>query len=146
MLVGRLLSYWEGSLSGAMLQLAPRFAKKKSRQVNHLLMALVFRSAGDLLQRKTGQMVRGFRHLQMGVSKNSGTPKSSILNHFNRVFHYKPSILGYPYFWKHPKDFKSQRPHAFLAEPWSWVTQTMLASFFSEKVSIKICGNKNQTK
>ena len=26
-------------------------------------------------------------------------PKSS---HFNRVFHYKPFILGYPYFWKHP--------------------------------------------
>ena len=22
--------------------------------------------------------------------------------HFNMVFHYKPSILGYPYFWKHP--------------------------------------------
>ena len=22
--------------------------------------------------------------------------------HFNKVFHYKPSILGYPYFWKHP--------------------------------------------
>ena len=22
--------------------------------------------------------------------------------HFNRVFHYKPSILGYLYFWKHP--------------------------------------------
>ena len=21
--------------------------------------------------------------------------------HFNRVFHYKPSNLGYPYFWKH---------------------------------------------
>ena len=37
--------------------------------------------------------------LIMGVSKNRGTPKSS---HFNRVFHYKPSILGYPYFWKHP--------------------------------------------
>ena len=35
----------------------------------------------------------------MGVSKNNGIPKSS---HFNRVFHYKPSILGYPYFWKHP--------------------------------------------
>ena len=27
----------------------------------------------------------------MGVSKNSGTPKSS---HFNRVFHYISSILG----------------------------------------------------
>ena len=26
-------------------------------------------------------------------------PKSSI---FNRVFHYKPSILGYPCSWKHP--------------------------------------------
>ena len=24
-----------------------------------------------------------------------------IIN-FNRVFHHKPSILGYPYFWKHP--------------------------------------------
>ena len=22
--------------------------------------------------------------------------------HFNKVFHYKPSILGYPYFWKQP--------------------------------------------
>ncbi len=28
------------------------------------------------------------------IFKNRGTPKSS---HFNRVFHYKPSILGYPY-------------------------------------------------
>ena len=27
------------------------------------------------------------------------SPKSSILI---GVFHYKPSILGYPYFWKHP--------------------------------------------
>ena len=34
----------------------------------------------------------------MAVSKNSDTPKSSILI---GVFHYKPSILGYPYFWKH---------------------------------------------
>ena len=38
-------------------------------------------------------------NMYMGVSKNRGTPKSSI---FNKVFHYKPSILGYPYFWKHP--------------------------------------------
>ena len=36
----------------------------------------------------------------MGVSKNRGkNPKSS---HVYRVFHYKPSILVYPYFWKHP--------------------------------------------
>ena len=35
----------------------------------------------------------------MDVSENSGTPKSSILI---GVFQYKPSILGYHYFWKHP--------------------------------------------
>ena len=35
----------------------------------------------------------------MGVSKNKGTPKSSILIGF---WLYKPSILGYPYFRKHP--------------------------------------------
>ena len=38
------------------------------------------------------------RH-NMDVSENSGTPQ---IIHFNRVFHYKPSILGYHYFWKHP--------------------------------------------
>ena len=39
--------------------------------------------------------------LHMGVSKNRGYPQ---IMHFNRVFHYKPSILGgfSPYFWKHP--------------------------------------------
>ena len=35
----------------------------------------------------------------LDFSENSGTPQ---IIHFNRVFHYKPSILGYPYFWKHP--------------------------------------------
>ena len=39
------------------------------------------------------------REVEIGVSKNRGTPK---IIHFNRVFHYKPSILGYRYFWKHP--------------------------------------------
>ena len=34
----------------------------------------------------------------LDVFKNSGTPKSSILIGFS----IKPSILGYPYFWKHP--------------------------------------------
>ena len=41
----------------------------------------------------------------MGVSKDNGTPKSS---YFNRVFHYKPSILGaHPYFWKHPYSIRN---------------------------------------
>ena len=46
----------------------------------------------------------------MGVSKNSGFSPQII--HFNRIFHYKPSILGYPYFWKHPY----VPPPPFLAE------------------------------
>ena len=37
----------------------------------------------------------------MAVSENRGTPKSSILTGF---FHYKPSILVYHYFWKHPHE------------------------------------------
>ena len=36
----------------------------------------------------------------MDVSEDSGF-SPQIIN-FNRVFHYKPSILGYPYFRKHP--------------------------------------------
>ena len=43
-------------------------------------------------------MVILLMHSYMDVSENSGTPQ---IIHFNRVFHYKPSILGYPYFWKH---------------------------------------------
>ena len=30
------------------------------------------------------------------------TPKSSILIGFSNIINYKPSILGYPYFGKHP--------------------------------------------
>ena len=50
--------------------------------------------------RSLGKMNPFWRaYFQMGVSKNRGTPKSS---NWKRVFHYKPSILGYPYSWKHP--------------------------------------------
>ena len=38
---------------------------------------------------------------QLDVSKNSGTPKSSIIIWFSK---YKSSILEYPYFRKHPTD------------------------------------------
>ena len=43
----------------------------------------------------------------LDVSENSGTPK---IIHFNRVFHYKPSILGYPYFWKPLGEKRPPRP------------------------------------
>ena len=36
------------------------------------------------------------------VSTQNRGGKTPQIIHFNRVFHYKPSILGYPYFWKHP--------------------------------------------
>ena len=40
---------------------------------------------------------------KLGPTKIGGfPPKSSISIGFSWVFHYKPSILGYPYFWKHP--------------------------------------------
>ncbi len=55
------------------------------------------------LQKKTQTHSIQNKGPHLGVSKNSGTPKSS---HFNRVFHYKPSILGYHYFWKHPFGFQ----------------------------------------
>ena len=35
--------------------------------------------------------------------------------HFNRVFHYKPSILGYLYFWKHPCFFTAPRFDRYTA-------------------------------
>ncbi len=36
----------------------------------------------------------------MGVEPKIGGKPPKIF-HFNGVFHYKPFILGYPYFWKH---------------------------------------------
>ena len=59
--------------------------------------------------------------------------------HFNRVFHYKASILGYPYFWKHPNvsindgpwgsnpRLQDKRGHDALVKllrraPWIWPT------------------------
>ena len=41
-------------------------------------------------------------------------PKSSILMGF---FHYKPSILGYPYFWKHPCVYAPPLPNNSMPAP-----------------------------
>ena len=45
----------------------------------------------------------------MDVSENGIYPQ---IIHFNRVFHYKPFILGYPCFWKHPY------PYCVCMEPY----------------------------
>ena len=55
-------------------------------------------------------LVIGFFHILNNTLKETweriwGFPKIvgfPQIIHFNRVFHIKPSILGYPYFWKHP--------------------------------------------
>ncbi len=46
-------------------------------------------------------------YIYTDVSKNRGETPQII--HFKRVFHYKPSILGYHYFWKHPYILQSCR-------------------------------------
>ena len=59
-------------------------------------------STSSLFTKKMmNRMLSRGRHLiyHMGVSKNSVTTKSSMLI---GVFHYKPSILGYPSYWKYP--------------------------------------------
>ena len=51
-------------------------------------------------RRINGSSIRDSRCLMWVFPKIVGFPSKII--YFNRVFHYKPSILGYPYFWKHP--------------------------------------------
>ena len=48
----------------------------------------------------------------MGVSENGGTPK---IIHFNRVFHYKASILGYHHLRQHSYDGSSKVLFPLLA-------------------------------
>ena len=48
-----------------------------------------------------GPVKWGVREKQGVALQKYGWSTPQII-HFNRVFHYKPSILEYPYFWKHP--------------------------------------------
>ena len=48
---------------------------------------------------------------KMGVSKNSGTSKSSIFIGFSIINH--PFWGNYPYFWKHPYHLIEIRPFLF---------------------------------
>ena len=83
--------------------------------------------------------------------KIGGTPKSSILIGFSII---KPSILGYPYFWKHPdvpqtgfflllRDLLMERERFFFRRK-SWNFQCMNGtSFFSTKINTFLGDNKN---
>ena len=58
----------------------------------------------------------------MGVSENGATPKSSILIGVS-IINYKPSILGYQYFWKHPyTNWGMGFPPRFLLKKNGWET------------------------
>ena len=48
-------------------------------------------------------------HLNIWMFPKIVVPRPQII-HFYRVFHYKPSILGYPYFWKHPYEIVRIKP------------------------------------
>ena len=57
----------------------------------------------------------------MGVSKNRGVLPQII--HFNRVFPYKPSILGYPYFW-----VNTHMPYIWNMYPYIWLANPSMAN------------------
>ena len=77
-----------------------------------------------------------------------------IIN-FNRVFHYKPSILGYPYFWKHPYHalsvylfncFALFRSVHFLTQYWKqivWQWHFLECSWLSLFQNSASCGTLN---
>ena len=58
--------------------------------------------------------------------------------HFNRVFHYKPSILGYPYVWKHP--CMSFKLIIFVGQPPSVIQFPFLGVDFSQAAYGKFPG------
>ena len=57
----------------------------------------------------------GWVMYHMGVSKNNGTPKSSILKGFSIINH------PYPYFWKHP--YQPVSPTACMITAFEHVTR-----------------------
>ena len=71
------------------------------------------------------------------VPPNSGTPKSSILIGFS----IKPSILGYPFFWKHPYDyFAALREQVWkFARPLSYPRRGHFRFWPSCKSFITVC-------
>ncbi len=85
-------SWWSELLGGCHTQVY----LFENHSWQHVSTMVVLTSNG-FLQKKL-LMCKGFGKLH--VSKNNGKPSNHPFVH--RVFHYKPSILGYPYFWKHP--------------------------------------------
>jgi len=64
-----------------------------------------------VVEKNTKRQFRAFWKIPTSHDFIWGVPKIVVpqIIQFNRVFDYKPSNLGYPYFWKHP----SQATHHF---------------------------------
>ena len=69
----------------------------------------------------------------MSVSKNSGFSPQII--HFDSDFHYKPSILGYHYFRKHPNGQNHKRHGNNLLDVWE--IPALESHFF---LKVRLCG------
>ena len=81
-------------------------------------------------------------------------PDPPQIIHFNRVFHYKPSILGYPYFLETPKCTSSWNwctlpAIVFLPTSWSWPPDrcsTCMPHVWPPKQKVKPNQTKQTTK
>ena len=69
------------------------------------------------------QRVYSLKKTQMGVSRNRGTPKSSILIRlrFSIITIHFIYIFGYPYFWKHPNGWSIN----LTKLPWSCLVKSL---------------------
>ena len=106
MVVGRLLSYWEGHFSGAMLNFGRVYLKLCCcwaciyRPMFWVFWGWWFATKNHIIQVTNKKLAL----MLQNIPKNSGTPKSSILIGFSIINH-PFGNLGVPLFWKHPPYF-----------------------------------------
>ena len=98
----RLLGNGTPSNSTCLIRACCRFASKIKTTTTARTFGMM-RVVPPKKETHLNQPTRFLFRCYMDVSENNGTPKSSILI---GVFHYKPSILGHPYFGKHPYSFE----------------------------------------
>ena len=89
-------SGWWGMLYSAKFACNPFDIRLPIRWVNCSIVSHVKIKASEFQGFVSTKSPSQFFTRKKDVSKNNGTPKSS---HFNRVFHYKPSILGVSLFF-----------------------------------------------
>ena len=114
-MVGRLNSFWEDLFSGA-FAVCFRELYQSSSNSWEIELSPTPRHGTFQLQ---PIIERNMSHTDSSGGNKKCTPSYGCFQkewflppqiiHFNRVFHYKPSILGYPYFWKQPYPNESHK-------------------------------------